>query len=227
MSKRFIDTNLFNDDWFMDLSKDGKLFFVYFITNCDHAGILKLNKKLIEFQTKIKDLEIVIQELGKSLIRVRDNVFFMPKYINFQYPDFPKSNVKQQESALRILIEHGMYDQKTNSIVTVSKELNNSYDNDIDNVIVIDSVIKEVNVEFSEFWDLYPASRKTNKSYCKEYWEKKLTDTERQSIIEKLNLYISSTEEKFLKTTEYFFKHKKYSDEAFTNLRHQKSKLAF
>jgi hypothetical protein len=76
MSKRFIDTNLFNDDWFMDLSKDGKLFFVYFITNCDHAGILKLNKKLIEFQTKIKDLEIVIQELGKSLIRVRDNVFF-------------------------------------------------------------------------------------------------------------------------------------------------------
>jgi len=37
MSKRFIDTNLFQDEWVNELSKDCKLFFIYHITTCDHA----------------------------------------------------------------------------------------------------------------------------------------------------------------------------------------------
>jgi hypothetical protein len=140
MSKRFIDSNLFNDEYFMSLSKDGKLFFIYFITNCDHAGILKLNKKLIQFQTDIECIETVIEELGNSLVTLKENTYFMPKYIKFQYPDFPKSNVKQQDSALKILISYGLFDVKTNSILTVSKELKDSYDND--NVIVNESLIE-------------------------------------------------------------------------------------
>jgi len=54
MAKRFIDTALFDDSWFMDLSVENKLFFVYLITNCDHAGIIDLNLKLAEFKTGIK-----------------------------------------------------------------------------------------------------------------------------------------------------------------------------
>jgi hypothetical protein len=97
-------------------------------------------------------------------------------------------------------------------------------DNDIDNDI--DSDIN-INIQFSEFWDQYPKSRKTRKEYCKEYWEKRLTNPKRQMIMEKLNLYIASTEEKYLKTTEYFFKNEKFKDDAFINLTFQKSKLAF
>ena len=67
MAKRFIDTNLFDDEMFLELSKDAKLFFLYFITKCDHAGVLKLNKKLFEFQTGIKDSVRVIKELSNSL----------------------------------------------------------------------------------------------------------------------------------------------------------------
>lgn len=136
MAKRFIDTEMFEDEWFSNLSKDGKLFFVYFITNCDHAGILKVNRKLITFQTDIKNIDTVINELGNSLVRVNEEYLFMPKFIKFQYPDFPKSTVKQQYSALKILISFGLYDDKTNSYIRVNKELNNYYDN----VIVNDSV---------------------------------------------------------------------------------------
>lgn len=133
MSKRFIDTELFSDEWFCDLSKDGKLFWVYFITSCDHAGILKLNEKLIKFQTGINTLETVIKELGNSLIRVNKEYVFCPKFLKFQYPDFPKSNVKQQEGAIKILKSHGVWDEEKNSYLTVAKELPNSYDNDNDN----------------------------------------------------------------------------------------------
>lgn len=131
MAKRFISTELFDDEYFCSLSKDGKLFFVYFITKCDHAGILKLNTKLCEFQTGIKNIETVIKELDKCLLRVKnDNTFFMPKFIKFQYPDFPKSKVKQQDSALKILISYGLYISETNSYLTVNKELDNSYGNE-------------------------------------------------------------------------------------------------
>lgn len=134
MAKRFIDTELFNDEWFCELSKDAKLFFIYYITNCDHAGILKLNKKLFEFQTSIKDIDKVIKEMGNKLILIKDSVFFMPGYLKFQYPDFPKSKVKQQEGALKILDNHGITLEIVKSYLTVTKELEYSYVNDNDNV---------------------------------------------------------------------------------------------
>lgn len=140
MSKRFIDTNLFNDEWFCDLSKDGKLFFIYFITNCDHAGILRLNKKLFEFQSGIKNSSTVIEELSNRLITLKDGVYLMPKFIKFQYPDFPKSNVNQQQGAIKILESYGIKIEQIkeliNSSSTVHKDFNKSYDsdNDSDNV---------------------------------------------------------------------------------------------
>lgn len=127
MAKRFIDTNLFNDEWFMDLSKDAKLFYIYLITNCDHAGIIELNKKLCQFQTDIKDFERVRQELGNRLVTVQDNIYFLPKFIKFQYPNFPQSNVKQQESAIKILESYGLFAE---GCLTVSKDLAKDYDND-------------------------------------------------------------------------------------------------
>lgn len=139
MSKRLIDCNLFSDDWVHSLSKDAKLFFIYYTISCDHAGILKLNKSLCEFQTGIKDFERVIKELGNSLVTVKEGMYFMPRFIKFQYPGFPRSNVKQQESALKILSLNGITKDTLNSYLTLSKELPNSYDNDNDN----DNTIKE------------------------------------------------------------------------------------
>lgn len=130
MAKRFIDTNMFNDDWVFSLSKDAKLFFIYYITTCDHAGILKLNKKLCELQTGLKSIDTLIEELGKSIVTVKENVYFMPRFIKFQYPKFPQSNVKQQDSALKILISYNLFDENNNSYLTLNKELTDSYDSD-------------------------------------------------------------------------------------------------
>jgi hypothetical protein len=140
MAKRFIDTLLFTDEWFCELSKDGKLFFLYYITSCDHAGVLRLNNKLCEFQTSIKSCETVIKELGNCLITIKQGVYFMPKYIKFQYPKFPQSAVKQQESAINILKSYNLWDFESNSYLTVTKDLLNHYVND--SVIVNEEIIK-------------------------------------------------------------------------------------
>lgn len=140
MAKRFIDTGLFDDEWFAELDKDCKLFWLYFLTKCDHAGLLKVNKKLIEFQTGINSLERVIEHFADRIITV-NGLFFCYKFIEFQYPGFPKSKVRQQEGAISILAAAGIWDLKTNSLqekfkslVRVSKELPNSYVYEHDNV---------------------------------------------------------------------------------------------
>lgn len=133
MAKRFIDTGIFDDDWFMDLSKDGKLLWIYLITKCNHAGMIKINEKLCKIQTGIEDLGNPIKELGNRLVTVTDHLYFIPKYIDFQYPGFPNSKVKQQQSAVDILVSFGLFDGE---ILRLTKDLPKSYVNDNVNVTV-------------------------------------------------------------------------------------------
>jgi hypothetical protein len=193
MSKRFIDTGIFDDDWFMDLSKDAKLLWLFLITKCDHAGILKLNEKLCKVQTDIKDLDTVIKQLGNRLVRVNDHLYFIPKFIEFQYPGFPKSKVKQQESAVEILRKYGLFD---NGNITVTEQLDNSYDNDNDNdngIGIVNGNGNELNVPFEKFWNIY--DKKEDRQKCQIRWNN-LTDKEREICIESLPAYILSTPDK-------------------------------
>jgi hypothetical protein len=167
MAKRFIDTEIFQDEWFSDLSKDAKLLWIYIITNCDHAGILKLNYKLIKFQTGIQDIDKSLEELSKSYLRVSKEYLFCFKFIKFQYPNFPQSTVKQQEGAINILKKFGLWDNNLNTYITVTKELEYSYDNDIDNVNVTDNEIMQeikkekspIVLEFEKTFDDYRKMR--------------------------------------------------------------------
>lgn len=117
MAKRFIDTGLFDDEWFMNLSKDGKLLWIYLITKCDHAGIIEANEKLIEFQTGIESFANTSIELGKRLFYIKECYYFIPKYIDFQYPNFPNSRVRQQGSAIKILVKFGLFDEDASTFI--------------------------------------------------------------------------------------------------------------
>jgi len=189
MAKRFIDTEIFNDDWFMELSKDAKLFYIYYITNCDHAGILKLNTKLAELQTGIKSIQTVIEQLSNCLLTIKPNVFLMPAFIKYQYPDFPKSKVKQQDSALKILASYGIDEEKIKSYLTVSKELNNSYDNVSVNEPVIDDLTN--NKDSTVTQNLEPEKIHPLQTYVKEKFsrvtklEKQLTYEECEKLLSK------------------------------------------
>jgi len=136
MAKRFIDTGMFDDPWFMDLSKDAKITWVYIITKCDHAGIIEINERLFKLQTGINSWSTVRKELDNRIYNLRDMYFFIPKFIQFQYPDFPKSNVNQQSGAIKRLIEFGLFKdgqlidiQCLNSSSTLNEVLTKTYGN--------------------------------------------------------------------------------------------------
>lgn len=165
MAKRLIDTNLFADEWFSELSKDEKLFFIYFITNCDHAGVLKLNKKLCEFQTGVKS-ERVIEGLGNRLVRVND-ALFMPKFLAFQYPGFPNSKVRAQDSAMKILENFGLSLDQIKGYITLSKGLAKDYDNDNDNVVLAQNEKNAKKHDYNAFYDFEIEKSQNDENYIK------------------------------------------------------------
>ena len=126
MSKRFIDTGLYDDPWFMDLSKDGKIIWIYMTTRCNHAGIIEINRKLVKMQTDVENIDTVIKELGNRILTVSKDLYFIPKFITFQYPNFPQSAVKQQKSAIELLEKIGKVNPE---IQRVTQQLLNCYGN--------------------------------------------------------------------------------------------------
>lgn len=133
MAKRFIDTGLFDDSWFMGLSKDAKLLWLYLITKCDHAGIIDFNEKLCKVQTGIEKIDEAFKQLDNRCLTVRERYLFIPKFIRFQYPNFPNSNAKAQNSAISRLMEFDLIKQLDNGILTLSIGLPNPYGYDNDN----------------------------------------------------------------------------------------------
>jgi len=208
MSKRFIDTGIFDDEWFMELSKDCKLFWIYCITKCNHAGIIKINEKLCKLQTDIKDLHETIKQLGNRLITLNEHLYFIPKFIEFQYPEFPNSKVRQQQSAVEILLKYNLLDKEK---LTVIKELNNSYvnDNGNGNDIVNELVI---NISFDVFWNLYD-KKVGDKNRCEKKWNS-FTNDVRQKIIDTLPAFLSAIKDKqFQPFPQTYLNQKRWNDE--------------
>ena len=118
MAKRFIDTELFNDSWFMGLSKDAKIIWIYAITNCNHAGILKVNEKLIEFQTGVKSFLTVSKDLANCLIRLNESEYYLiPKFFAYQYPNYPEKTFRAADSAVNELRKYNLWDEENNNIL--------------------------------------------------------------------------------------------------------------
>lgn len=132
MSKRFIDTGFLDQKWIRKLPPDKKIFLIYLMLKCDNGGIIELDFEDVEFWIgkKIADLKFLPEDY---LIPLSETVYFMPKFIEYQYPNFPHSKVHQQMDAKRILQKHGIYNPETQTInipnnnINVGQSLGNTY----------------------------------------------------------------------------------------------------
>ena len=96
MAKRFIETGIFRKRLLRGLDAPSKALWIYYITECDHAGIwdtanLDIDSILLGHEyTK----ESVMDALGDRVIPV-DGKLFMPDFIRYQYGEHlnPKNRV--------------------------------------------------------------------------------------------------------------------------------------
>lgn len=89
MAKRFSDTEIWEEDWFLDLPTDYKLFWFYILAACDQAGFFKVNVKSFSARTNVKINSETAFELfnkGKKRIRkVNGSMWLIEDFFKFQY----------------------------------------------------------------------------------------------------------------------------------------------
>ena len=89
MPKRFHTSEIWNEDWFIDLKTEFKLFYQYLIDNCDHAGIWKPNTKHFEFilGSNCPLLEFIkaVNSDKERIIKLDNGRYFIVRFIPFQY----------------------------------------------------------------------------------------------------------------------------------------------
>jgi len=112
MAKRFTDTEKWNEDWFLDLPTNHKLFWIYICDNCNHAGIFKPNKRMFELLIGEK---INSDNFIKDLNSGKDRVIILPNgrwyltgFIKFQYGEILNPNNRVHNSILNILIQNNI-----------------------------------------------------------------------------------------------------------------------
>lgn len=87
--KRFTDTNIWDEDWFLDLPNKYKLFWFYIVNKSDMSGVWRPNKGVI---SRITGERLCVEEFlslvntDKERLRVLPNGrWFLPSFFAFQY----------------------------------------------------------------------------------------------------------------------------------------------
>lgn len=104
MAKRFTDSEKWNDPWFRRLKGEYKLFWIFVLDTCDHAGIWKdrTDQFLAEsgFEIDLDDLKKCFED---RILRLDDETFFIPKFTMFQYPNFNADKNNAHKGVIRSL----------------------------------------------------------------------------------------------------------------------------
>lgn len=84
MPKRLVDTEIWNKDWFLDLSIKQKLLVKFLFDNCDCAGIYEISYRNLRncFNEEIKKEDF---EGIKQVKFISENKIFLEDFIQFQY----------------------------------------------------------------------------------------------------------------------------------------------
>lgn len=112
MAKRFIASEIWGEDWFLDMPTDYKLFWYYMITNCDHAGVFRVNLRSyrrlsgVELEAS-KVLEYFNFEKGRIRV-ISDSAWFIEDFFVFQYGSIINLNNSVHYSIVEIYKKHNI-----------------------------------------------------------------------------------------------------------------------
>ena len=204
MAKRFIDTNLFRKRWIRELDIDMKLFWIYLLTDCDHAGIWDVDIERASFQLNLKlNEKKILKTFSKRINQFKVDKWFIPKFIEYQYGDLNPS-VNAHKSVIKILEKYGLSmknQQLINSSSTVKdRDKNKSKVKDTKRNQLLDIkdnlkeykeifINKDVYLEFDKWNDYMLSNGKTYKNYSAAFrnWLRNDFDTDSKTIEKQFN----------------------------------------
>jgi hypothetical protein len=200
MAKRLTDSAKWDDPWFAELPSKYKLFYIYLLDECDHAGIWKVNFRKANFMIgETLEQAEVLRYMSDRVKRVDEAYWLVSKFIKFQYGSL--KNDKVGLSALAILKKHGLSEFADASKEAPTKPLASPYQGakDKDKVMDMDLDKEEEGIftkiesakHYMELIPIWNEYRKTKGHYSNLYeidvlqnaWAKKDLDTLKSEIL--------------------------------------------
>lgn len=112
MAKRFISTDLFNEDWLLDCDIEVRLYFVYAFLNCDHAGILRANIRPFNALNGTNlTQDTILSQINADKQRIRkltESKWYLTDFVEFQYGPVLNPANRAHQSVIDILTENGI-----------------------------------------------------------------------------------------------------------------------
>lgn len=113
MAKRFFDSELWQKEWFQDLTVKEKLLTIFIFENCDCAGIWNGNFKLASFligeKVSFDDIEAINSKKFQFEMLPNGNVF-IPDFVIFQYGNLSE-NCKPHKPIIEKLKKLNLYER--------------------------------------------------------------------------------------------------------------------
>lgn len=124
MPKRFTATEIWEEDWFLDMPNEYKLFWFYILSACDQAGFFKINtKSFCALNNVIISTETAIELFNKGkkrLRKVNGSLWLLEDFFKFQYGHKFNPNNKMHLGIEKIYDKHGVKISSLQGVETLS-----------------------------------------------------------------------------------------------------------
>ena len=161
MSKRFTETDIWDEDWFIDMPKEYKLFYFYVKDQCNHAGIWRPNLRLFEAIIEVKiDLKKAIDFFNRDKDRIQilpSGHWYILDFFVFQYGPVLNLSNRVHKSIENI---YNKEDIKLTSIRGLKDLKEGVKDKDKDKEEIVSNDYKILKEQFEIFRQNYPGTKR-------------------------------------------------------------------
>jgi hypothetical protein len=134
MAKRFMSTDIWDEDWFLDMPNEYKLFWFYVLSSCDHAGIFKVNLRSFCGLNGIKltsEDALIYFNTGKDrIMELSKNTWFIMDFFSFQYGTTFNENNRLHASIKIIYEKHNIDINKVRGLKDLKEKTKSGLEDD-------------------------------------------------------------------------------------------------
>jgi len=172
MAKRFTDTEKWKKPFIRGLQGAYKLLWLYICDDCDHAGIWQVDIEVAQIRIgeKIDSKEAVKSFDEKIIIFDKGNKWFIPSFLEFQYPSGLNPDNRAHNSVIILLEKYNLRISNNKPLISPSE---GSMDMDMVKDMDKDMVKSEKKIKFKENILL---TKKEHSQLVTEFGEKHVTD---------------------------------------------------
>ena len=164
MSKRFTDTEKWKKPFIRNLSAPYKLLWLYICDDCDHAGVWQVDIDVarIRIGEDINEQD-AIKFFDDKIIKIDNgNKWFIPSFIDFQYPSGLNPDNKAHGGIIKMLLKYKLIDDEFKPL---NSPLQGDKDMVKDKVMDKDKFKEEIELpffskEFEEIWEAWKDYKK-------------------------------------------------------------------